>query len=1169
MLARLFAKAGATDDLALFDCDEARLAVGTGSALLDAYLSRSNVNPYAAGPDTPLGAIKRASEQVRGDIFARVCAMSLTPDNGPNDLGTRLDRVLPYLRGLVTTLRDMPMSLPSAAAARLIRRDKTIAARGWFPAPPQGISKTFGDEARTLAMAALRADEPRRDPGFDALLGAFLDSFETHCAALDSKELTQALAFAQTCLTALGRDPDTFSPARAKDLGLRAADQLLETWRKELPPPLWRFFAILGHFEEGSGHDWGALIEQMAAGTPETRGAIAERLWRMMEEAQSQPEGVPFRFETLLALRGTFSKPNWARVDNWPFDKLWHALLAKRCVLTPEFALKLVRQCTVMQWSDTTNFARSLAEALPRTQEAREAVERRFAEQPCYRAPAELRALDNQKLILLDALADARAVPSLESRAADARAAFEQAMLAEREKVAKAGAAPETPLGSLERIRARGERRFDTHKLCPLFVAAVKLGPVPETWLGLLQEVADDVEVERQELVQLAARPSDDFVFRAKVAMNARDALDAAAAIYGLYTRVTAAEREALLAAEDFAARAPAGAAPSAKWAKAAQALAQAPEAGAVRRVLLGSMARAGFLNMGWVGDMFGALPARRALVWLLAFHPVEKVAKPLGELAARGFTPSPQGPENETIGNACIWALAELADGAGLSTLARLGARVRYPKTRQRIQALFEATARKTGRTRAEVEEEIASSHGFDAEGVSRFALAGEMGAAEIRLNGHGKAQIVWRDQAGKTLKAPTAAMKEADVDGVKAVREAVREIEADLGVLSKRIERLYRSRRTLDFARWREFYVAHPFVGPIARRLIWRAEWDGGSVAGLWRDGAFEDVEGKRRDVEAAHFTLWHPIDAREAEIAAWRDRLGALGIDQPFRQAWRETYRVTDAERRTGHYSNRFAAHIVRQHQFMTLARLEDWNCRHRMFQDVPNDEPTYIAFPDHGVYAEYWTAGAGGDDPPVADSTAYLYLTTDRVVFHRLNPDAPPNRPTEMRGEPLTVDEIPAIAFSEILRACDLFVSVASIARDARWLDRGGAAEHPNGWRFEADAYWRGASDSALQANAAIRRELLARLLPALNFGERLRLDDRRLHVKGVRGAYAIHLGSGAVFHESGRHICIVPDGAPKKLVLPYEGDETLALIMSKAMLLLRDDEIVDPVITCQL
>ena len=102
-----------------------------------------------------------------------------------------------------------------------------------------------------------------------------------------------------------------------------------------------------------------------------------------------------------------------------------------------------------------------------------------------------------------------------------------------------------------------------------------------------------------------------------------------------------------------------------------------------------------------------------------------------------------------------------------------------------------------------------------------------------------------------------------------------------------------------------------------------------------------------------------------------------------------------------------------------------------------------------------------------------------------------------------------------------------------------------------------------------SSAQIRRELLAGLLPALGFGARLTLDDRRLHVCGVRGEYAIHLGSGAAFHSSGRHICIVPDGRPKTIALPFEGDETLALILSKAMLLLRDDEILDPVILRQL
>jgi hypothetical protein len=73
----------------------------------------------------------------------------------------------------------------------------------------------------------------------------------------------------------------------------------------------------------------------------------------------------------------------------------------------------------------------------------------------------------------------------------------------------------------------------------------------------------------------------------------------------------------------------------------------------------------------------------------------------------------------------------------------------------------------------------------------------------------------------------------------------------------------------------------------------------------------------------------------------------------------------------------------------------------------------------------------------------------------------------------------------------------------------------------------------------------------------------------LQVRGVKGEYRVHLGSGAAFRADGRHICIVPDGAPKKLALPYEGDDTLALILSKAMLLLRDDKITDPVILGQI
>ena len=45
--------------------------------------------------------------------------------------------------------------------------------------------------------------------------------------------------------------------------------------------------------------------------------------------------------------------------------------------------------------------------------------------------------------------------------------------------------------------------------------------------------------------------------------------------------------------------------------------------------------------------------------------------------------------------------------------------------------------------------------------------------------------------------------------------------------------------------------------------------------------------------------------------------------IEITQPMKQAYREIYVVTDAELATRSYSNRMAAHILKQHQFSALA------------------------------------------------------------------------------------------------------------------------------------------------------------------------------------------------------------------------------------------------------
>jgi hypothetical protein len=71
-----------------------------------------------------------------------------------------------------------------------------------------------------------------------------------------------------------------------------------------------------------------------------------------------------------------------------------------------------------------------------------------------------------------------------------------------------------------------------------------------------------------------------------------------------------------------------------------------------------------------------------------------------------------------------------------------------------------------------------------------------------------------------------------------------------------------------------------------------------------------------------------LWHPVRAPLDEIRARRDLLIARQVRQPFKQAFREIYLLTPAERETRVYSNRFAAHILTYQRLYALFKARGW-------------------------------------------------------------------------------------------------------------------------------------------------------------------------------------------------------------------------------------------------
>lgn len=400
-----------------------------------------------------------------------------------------------------------------------------------------------------------------------------------------------------------------------------------------------------------------------------------------------------------------------------------------------------------------------------------------------------------------------------------------------------------------------------------------------------------------------------------------------------------------------------------------------------------------------------------------------------------------------------------------------------------------------------------------------------------------------------GRVLRSVPAEVRRDHAERLKELKADVKDMQTMADAQRQRVERLLLDDPSWTYAEWTRRYACHGLVGPLARRLIWRV--DQRSVG--WRDGAWREADGTALPAtpEDASVRLWHPADATLDEIESWRLAIETWHIVQPFKQAHREIYLLTEAERASRTYSNRFAAHVLRQHQLGALAAARGWSYRLQGAWDSA-DEDVRLWLPRHGLRVRYFV-DRPWDSEEIAESGVFRYVLTDQLRFESED------------GEPVALEQVPVRVLSETLRDVDLFVGVATIGNDPEWTDHGQDRRYHD--------YWSSYSVGELGVAALTRRDVLSRLLPKLAIADRARLEDRWLVIEGRLRTYRIHLGSGGVQMEPGQqHLCIVPgtrDGAPSKIHLPFEGDSMLSIVLSKALLLADDDRIDDPTITSQI
>ncbi|MFD0560204.1 uncharacterized protein DUF4132 [Stackebrandtia endophytica] len=561
-----------------------------------------------------------------------------------------------------------------------------------------------------------------------------------------------------------------------------------------------------------------------------------------------------------------------------------------------------------------------------------------------------------------------------------------------------------------------------------------------------------------------------------------------------------------------------------------------------------------------------------RGMMWILGFLGDDvQSARVLSGLVNTMLKKIPGvGPRAPKIANAAVLALSRMEGEHSLGQLARLSSSVKFKGTLNQINTAMEAKATALGVTRDEIEEMAVPAYGLTEVGRQVVPL----GDCRAEITVDTEAALSWFNESGKQTKAPPAAVKRDHPDRIKELKAGVKDVNKMMTAQIERLDRQFLLRRQWRGDVWRQRYAAHPLLATLTRRLLWRVD---DRVCG-YADGRWRDLSDACVDIpDSARIQLWHPIGEEVASIVAWREWLERHQIRQPFKQAHREVYLLTAAEENTGTYSNRFAAHILRQHQFHALAAARGWRNRLRLMVD-DSYEPPYKELPAWGLRAEFWVEGIGDDyGADTTDSGSYLRLVTDQVRFYRAEAEANYGHASgggygRYRGgggeadEPIPLSQIPPLVLSEVLRDVDLFVGVASVGNDPTWSDGG-----PEG-RYRD--YWHSYSFGELGQTAQTRKELLSRLIPRLAIRDRAEVDGRFLVVRGDIRTYKIHLGSGNILMEpNDQYLCIVAGqfkgGRGDTGFLPFEGDGTLAVILSKALLLAKDTAITDSTITSQL
>jgi len=307
----------------------------------------------------------------------------------------------------------------------------------------------------------------------------------------------------------------------------------------------------------------------------------------------------------------------------------------------------------------------------------------------------------------------------------------------------------------------------------------------------------------------------------------------------------------------------------------------------------------------------------------------------------------------------------------------------------------------------------------------------------------------------------------------------------------------------------------MQHPVVKPMLSKLVLKS----GPNLGFIKGEQLQNFDGDKFDLEE-EVIIAHCYDLNnQNQWSNYQHYCFEHQVVQPFKQIFRELYLPTADELKEVTISRRYAGHQVQPKQTVALLKSRFWT--------VDYEEGLQKVFHKEGFIAKIY-AMADWFSPADVESP-----TLETIEFR--------NR---KNGKVIPFKDIDVRIFSEVMRDLDLVVSVA----------------HVGGIDPEV-------SHSTIEMRAVIVRET-CQLFKLKN----VNVSKNHVHIEGVLGQYTVHLGSGVCHKVPGRYLSILAVNSQhrEKIFLPFiDDDPRSAEVMSKVLLLAKDDEIQDPTVLTQI